>query len=248
MMEQPDPFELLSSLNPIDSRPLIIAEDPVADVALEQILAGNTGPVVSFSDRNRRRRRWVIPAVMVGVLAAGGAAAAVIARRQPVDPFQLVCQRTPTLASDAYVTALDTSKSIRELCAPPWLDGTFGAAGPPALTPCVGTDGIAYAIPGDETVCSALGYADYDPAPDPEAQNIREANSAIIALLDADPDGCLDMDTARREYRKILDGHGLSDWEFTTDGYVYDSNRPCIAAAFIREQRLVGLPGVPKPG
>jgi hypothetical protein len=248
MMEWPEPFDLLTSLNPIDTAPLAAGEDPVADAALERILAASDDTVVSFNERTGRRRRWVVPVVVVGVLAAGGAAAAVIARRQPVDPFQLACQRTPTLVSDTYMTALDPSRSFGELCAAPWLDGTFGTGGPPALTACVGSEGIAYAIPGADTVCSTLGYAGYDPAPDSEAQNIRDANVAIGELLDADPDGCLDMETARREYRKILDAHGLADWVFTTDGYVYDDNRPCIAVAFIREQRLVGLPGVPKPG
>lgn len=256
-MEQPDPFERLASLAP-DAGPLEAGDDPVADATLARILERPaSSPPEPPRALHRSRRRWVVPVVVAGAVGIGGvAAAAVLISRRPVDPTQLACLRTASVGSDAYVVDLDPEESVRDLCAPGWLDGTFGTDGPPEFTACVDKAGFAYAVPNTDdqsgtqrgSVCSRLGYVDYDPTPDVEADAIRTATDAIAELNDAEPDRCIELDQARTLYRDVLDKLGFRDWAFTTDGYVYTESNPCIQVAFLRDRHLIGLPGVPRPG
>jgi hypothetical protein len=184
--------------------------------------------------------------IVLGVLASGGAAAAWIASRHQTEPFVVGCYRTPELTSDQAFVSVDGVTNPVELCAQPWLDGTLGTDGPPQLTACVSPDGHGAVIPGDDQICARLGFVPYDFTPDPEANSIRVTNEVIGAFIDADPDTCVDMDTAKREYRKIADAHGLSGWPIIDTPF--DAATPCITAYFDRANHTIGLPGVLPPG
>jgi hypothetical protein len=248
MTSQRDPFEMVAALNPVVDRPLVAGEDPVADAILARIIPGKTtgAKVVSIDTARRRRYRWVAPVVVVGVLASGGAAAAWVMSRHQTEPFIAGCYRTARLTSDQVFVAVDGVTNPVDSCARSWLDGTFGTDGPPQLTACVTPEGAGVVVPGDDRICAGLGYVPYNLTPDREADAIRDTSDAIFAFIQADADTCVDLDSAKREYRKIADAHGLSDWPIIDTPF--DAAMPCITANLDRANHNIGLPGVLPPG
>jgi hypothetical protein len=172
---------------------------------------------LSPAARERRRRRWLLGALVPAVvllLGASSVAAWVLTR--PATEFEgLNCFERADVTGNVAIVSPD-GRDPRVICAEA-LARIPGVAvdGPADLAACVLEDGAAGVFPrtGPRT-CQSLGLAKLDPDYAERSKRFAELRAALRAAVDFK---CLGEEEARRAATQVLARLGLAGWQVDVD-------------------------------
>lgn len=224
----PDPFELLSSMRPLDlDRTIRPGDDLAADDLFARIVDGTVD-----ADEPVRRRwpRRVIGGAVVVALAGGGAVAASRLFAEPTDSASLSCYSDASADPDVQVAMIiDPSVTPEDQCAPMWVDGPLGTTGPPELSSCVTDNGITAVIPGTGETCVEIGYDERAPV-EPGSPNPAATITNAISDRWSAEDRCIrDVDEAVDILEGIIADAGADGWTVVVLHPPTDE-MPCVGA------------------
>ena len=232
-----DPFDLLSTLNPMPELSEALGSD---EALLASILAGREQPVTIR--RGRRRAGWIVGGT--AVVAVALAANALSSRDEPSDPRQIACF-SEVSASPMMQVGLPISPDPLAACAQAWAAGGLGGDGSvPALVACVSDHGIIAVLPGDIQSCARVGYGVWSGELSAEAQQLTEFSAAISEHFEAT---CIVEADAEAVAGRFLADHGIEGWSVAINGK-FSPERRCSRVSVDPELRLLAIgsrPGTP---
>lgn len=260
MIHTSDPLERLRAVNPVPPAEVpLLRPDPVL---FDRI---TSSPPVRTPDplRGRRRRRRLVPALIV-TSALGGAVAYSVLRGGVTTPETVACfERADLLATTAGVSV--GAAGPVEACAGVWRRGEFGGVTEvPPLVACVLPSGVAGVFPATAAadVCTALNLVPITPAPPPPTTAppgpappptqpvAADLNTRILNFRDAVlgqfiDAPCMAPATGADIVRRELDRAGLGDWTVVSGAFT--AERPCATLSLRPDERQVLLvPGTPR--
>ncbi len=195
--------------------------------------------------RRRRRARWAMPVLVLGVGATTAAGWAVLSR-DAEDTVSFAC-----VADDGNVTSVlpNDGTSPVEACAEEWASGAMvrDATVAPPLVACVSSTGAVTVIEAlGQAPCEAARMAPWDDLADFEAVG-RAVRAARVKLYDrhaATGNACAEEGDWRELLGSQLPVQGAGDWSIEADQI--QPGRRCYDVGEIRTgDRTVVLVGVP---
>lgn len=246
-MSARDPYDVLVAAGGRDHSwhdPVDLDHDSVAAAILRRVLADT---VVVDLDRRRRRRRWAVGVVTIGVLAAGSAVAANTWTRQaPATVRALACWNQVPMVDGVIIGTRFGDEDPIETCRQVWDDPSHAAHRPgDDLVICVADYGTAIVIPGhDDTDCDAAGLARFDGRIDPEAFAIRDVENDVAHVLSR-AGTCLEVDDAVAIVHDALATHGLDHWDVTVSHERPWTDDVCAVFAFDEDTRTAIVNNIP---
>ncbi|HUR22291.1 MAG TPA: hypothetical protein VMZ73_00315 [Acidimicrobiales bacterium] len=260
MIHTSDPLERLRAVNPVPAAEVeLLDPDPVLFHRI------TSAPPARIADPlRRRRRRRLVPALMITSV-LGGAVAYGVLRGGVTNPETVACFERADLLATTAVRNVEAAGLV-ETCAEVWRQGTFVGTEVPPLMACVLPTGVAGVFPttAGTDVCTALNLvpisatpptpppppATTTPGPAPAPQPTADLNTRILAFRDAAlgqfaDAPCVAPATGADIVRRELDRAGLADWTVVSGAFTAD--RPCATLSLRPEERQVLLvPGTPR--
>lgn len=229
-MSTRDPFELLRSLNPLATLDEALPAD-------DQLLATITASTPAQTTRRHRRRGWIVGGTAGVVLAV--AAFAVFHQSSPKDPTALACYSEAS-RNPAARTGLGLSPDPVAACAEAWRRGALGDKKvPEQLTACISDVGTLTVIPGDQEVCSRLGFdnwvgsfSDYELM----LSDLQDELSNRISLT------CHSREEAFTIAAEIMNEYHLRDWTLV-DNNNWSTERSCSTIGVDPVEKSIHLGG-----
>lgn len=183
---------------------------------------------LSARDRSRRRRRWLVGALVPAaalLLGATGVATYVLTR--PATHLESVgCYERADLGANTTIVSMDGRDPVA-ICAELWEDGDVGPGSVPELAACVLPSGAVGVFPrsGDET-CNSLGLANLAAGFTESAKKVADLHAAVVARFAID---CFDEARARRLVESELAAGGFRGWQVEVAGGGFGDERPCAS-------------------
>jgi len=247
MGRRDDAFAILRSNDPVDEATVDGANSPKARALLADIV---TTPRPPLDRPERSVRRRLVFAIAIALLAVVSVAATWLFLRDVTDPISVGCYQDTSLDSDVVAVASGGALDV-SLCEPVWKDGTLtnNTAAPagqvPPLIGCVTNTGNLAVFPSSaEDLCGRLGLAEPAPESVPAGDAIRQLNNELVAHFEAND--CQPIEDAETDIRRILDRHGLNDWQVQVS--LGGPDRPCASFGLDAPNRTIHLIPIPHSG
>ena len=243
MMRTSDPLERLRAVNPV----------PPATVERLRPDADLFRAIVSERPVERRpaprRRRVLVPGLVVSSLLGGAVAYAVLRDGVP-KPQTVACYAEADLEAHTATKSVGSEGPLAA-CAEVWRRGDLGSGGTvPPLVECVLPTGVVGVFPARAGTDVCAGVVPRDPTTSAPPPTLAEVNDRFLAFRDAVlprflETACMDPRAGSDLVRAELDRVGLADWRVRSGDFSPD--RPCATLSFRPEaQEVVLTPSTPR--
>ncbi|VAW06659.1 hypothetical protein MNBD_ACTINO02-1324 [hydrothermal vent metagenome] len=246
MSKYDDAIDALRAADPAKRFPAPDPDSPEARALFNDIIAQPRW--LPDEDKPYRRRR-VVTIVAVALLTLLLIAVAWLTLRDVSNPISVACYQSTSLDSN-IADAPSRGALDPDLCRSVWEDGRLAntdivpAGQVPPLIACVTDEGNLAVFPTSNTaLCSSLGLAEPNPESIPDADAVRLLNEDLFTYFDQQD--CRPMEQATRDVRRILNKHGLNNWQVETSPGTPE--RPCASYALDAPTQILRLVPIPPP-
>lgn len=229
-MSTRDPFELLRSLNPLATLDEALPAD-------DQLLATITASTPAQTTRRHRRRGWIVGGTAGVVLAV--AAFAVFHQSSPKNPTALACYSEAS-RKPAARAGLGLSPDPVAACAEAWRSGVLGDKEVPEhLTACISDVGTLTVIPGDQEVCSRLGFDNWVGSFSDYELMLNDLQTELGERIGVT---CHSREEAFTIAAEIMNKYHLRDWTLV-DNNNWSAERRCSTTGIDPVEKAIYLGG-----